>query len=242
MTMGDAAGDEEWISASESYRKYRRGAQWLQKHKIRSRPDESGLVLYDRAAIEEMLAGGERAEPETEVNVGIAGNVRATEGLVKQVLLHHEKMFTAYDAANQAILKTLLAHNEAQNKHIINLEDKGLELRVVLEGAISRQHEREILEKESERRGRIQEQAVQQIGQTLLPWLGPFLGKKLGVDAPAPAAANGTSHAAQVGTFTIKILGSITDEQFTGLASSLPKDISDGLGELRRAILKGEIQ
>lgn len=246
--------ESEWISAAESSRLYKRGGKWLQQNRVPMKSDESGLVMYERARIEELVDEARAAAgdvPEGQVTSGVAESVKAladavkaVDGLIRQVQGHHERLFGQYDLANKGIYTTLREHLEHQNAHVLNLEKHQLEFRIVMESALSQQHERAIASQESERRGRIQEQAAKQIGQVLLPWLGPFIGKKLGVDAPAAPAApdpSASTEAARVGQFAIQLLSAITDEQFDGMKRSLGPEVSGPLDMLRQSILKGEI-
>lgn len=254
-------GGDEWMKPSEVYRLFRRGATWLRSEKIPHRPDPAtGGRLWLKAKILERLAeeaddepsGGGRGRPspkdeaEAEVAQAIAQNVKAAGDMLRQVLAHHEKMFVAYERAQGAVLDRLIRHTEGQNGQILTLESYILEMRSVAEKAMSLEHERKLAEQQSERSGRIKEEAWKGIQSSLLPWLGPFLGKKLNLEAPGAAGAaapNGTaSHSDQVGKFTIQVLSALSDEDFEKMRATLPDEVGQALAALRLGVKEGSIK
>jgi hypothetical protein len=227
------------ISASECFKLYRKGAHWLRTKEIPSRLDEStGVALWETSKILEALDAGDGEKSHTkelaerDVVSEVAGNVKESANMLRQVHAHLERMFTAHEKASQTLYKTLIDHVQQQNEHVIQLEAQALEMRAVTERAMSLEHERKLAEKEVDRRGVMQEKALGVMKETLLPWFQQKLTNG------APAAESG---AAQVGKFTIQVLSSLSDENFAEMVKTLPSEVGTALSALRTSVKEGAI-
>lgn len=242
-----------WLTGKQAYEQFKKGHGWLRKFQIPAKDDpETKQRLYDpeaiRAAIEAELppmnsngAANTKAEGEALVVTEVAVNVRETARLLQQVHTHLEKMSVNHEQRSKSLFDTLTAHLDKQNAQVIALEQKALEMRIATENAMSLEHERKLATDESEKRGRMQEEALRSITSTLGPWLQQKLGH---VAAPATAAtaAAPSRHEEKVGAFTIKVLASISDAKFAELEGVLGTEVFQGLAALRSAIQEGSIQ
>lgn len=244
--MSDAP--TQWITAHDSYRDYKKGKVWLDKNKIPSMLDkDAGVTVYDRAKIAEIVeservadkSGGPdpKEESDAEVTYQTAENVKATGKLLQTVLVHYERMHDKHERASKSLWDTMLTQLQHQNEHILNLENHALEMRAVTERAMSLEHERALMTKQAEHRGRLQENALDTLKQTL----GPWAMQKFGMGAPG-GGAGGNPAAEKVGAFTIQILGSISDEQFEKMREGVGNEVFAALSALRQSIRAGEIK
>jgi hypothetical protein len=244
--VSDETSSTQWISAHDSFREFRKGAQWLKEKKIPSMLDDKiGITVYDRSKIVEALElerhekgspGSERDESDAEVTFQTAENVKATGKLLQTVLGHYERMHDKNERSSKMLFDILQGQIKTQNEHILNLEMHALEMRAVTERAMSLEHERELMTKQAEHRGKIQEQALDTLKTTLGPWLMTKMG------GPSAMSGGGNPAAEKVGAFTIQVLGTMSDEQFEALRPAMGDEVHAAMGALRQAIKSGEIK
>lgn len=253
--MSETEDEIEWITAGDSWALFRKGAAWLRSNNIsRKQHEMTGQTLYSSAQIKEKIRGETTTTPdsddarspgrdakesaEAEVIYDVSTNVKETAGLLRQVCAHLEKMFVNYEKAHQGLFTTLTTHLARQNDQVILLEDKAIEMRAVLERAMSLEHERKLDEDKHSHRKRMQEQALSSIMATALPWIQQKFAKgEVGNgSAPLTSAPPKDETAEKVGAFTIQVLQTISDEQFAQLEKTLGPDVFGAMVQLRMLV------